>query len=429
MSTTADRHLPVTSRNVRLVCAAAIVAIGLASVVAHALEYRGVERFSKDFALDYSSSKAFIHGDDPYAPIRSLLARYVHPPPSILAHNVVGGANWHTPFKVVLTAPLTVLPFKAAGIVWLLLSAGCIVAAGVLLGAELGWSRGASIVAGIGLLALPVVQIDLSAGQLNGPMLLLLVMSWRGLRRGRDVASGLTLGALVALKFFPALLALPLVGSRKIRPVVIAAACALVLTGLGSAALGVEHTKSFVHAGQGAEGFDYWDASPANIAWWGIATRWLVPNGWVQGADLRSLGFAVAFAGILVLMVKALRPRAGLSREPFIAAAPLMLLIWPVVWIHYLVLAIPWVLIGGVRVFRRGSAGLMAVFGLLAVVMMMGFPPGVAPLAQTSGVQVALLYQLPTYALLGAVVIERAAAGKAPDRVLDRLAPDGAGHS
>jgi len=53
----------------------------------------------------------------------------------------------------------------------------------------------------------------------------------------------------------------------------------------------------------------------------------------------------------------------------------------------------------------------------------------VAPLAQTSGVQVALLYQLPTYALLGAVVIERAAAGKAPDRVLDRLAPDGAGHS
>jgi hypothetical protein len=428
-STIADRRLPLTSRNVRVMCAAVIVAIGLASVLAHALEYRGVERFSKDFALDYSSAKAFVHGEDPYASIATLLGRYVHPPPSVLARNVVGGANWHTPFKVVLTAPLTALPFEAAGIVWLLLSAGCVVAAGLLLGVELGWSRGASVVAGIGFLALPVVQIDLSAGQLNGPMLLLLIMSWRWLRRGRDVACGLALGVLVALKFFPVILGLPLIGTRKIKPVAVAAACALLLTGLGASALGLEHTKSFVHAGRGAEGFDYWDASPANISWWGIATRWLVPNGWVRGADLRHLGFAVAFAGILVLLVAALRPRQGLSREPFIAALPLMLLIWPVVWIHYLVLAIPWVVISGVRVFRRGSVGLAALFGAVAFVMIMGFPPGGAPLDRVSGVQVALLYQLPTYALLGAVVIERVAAARTPDPVPDHRAPDGAGRS
>ncbi|MGH2792780.1 MAG: hypothetical protein ACRDKG_00595, partial [Actinomycetota bacterium] len=44
----------------RATFAVCIVLLGLTSVTVHALEYRGVERFSKDFALDYSSAQAVL---------------------------------------------------------------------------------------------------------------------------------------------------------------------------------------------------------------------------------------------------------------------------------------------------------------------------------------------------------------------------------
>ena len=148
-----------------------IFLLGCAAVVAHGMEYAGVERFSKDFALDYSSAKALRDGSDPYAPIEQLVARYLNPPPEVLERNILPGANWHTPFKLLVTVPLTSLPYRAAGVVWLLLCSGAIIAAGFLLGRELGWERGPSWVTGFAFLAVPVVQIDLSAGNLNGPML------------------------------------------------------------------------------------------------------------------------------------------------------------------------------------------------------------------------------------------------------------------
>lgn len=401
--------LPPLSRNIRLFCAALIVLLGLASIVAHALEYQGVERFSKDFALDYSSAKALSDGADPYAPIEQLVARYLHPPQEVLDSNILPGANWHTPFKLLVTLPLTPLPYRAAGVVWLLLCAAAVVAAGVVLGRELGWTPGAAWVTGFAFLAVPVVQIDLSAGNLNGPMLLLIVLAWRALRRAREPSGGFALGVVAALKFFPGLLALPLLARRRFRPVAIAAVVALGLTVAGFAFLGGDHVRSFAEAGRGSEGFDHWDAAPANIAWWGIATRWLVPNGWVDaGADATAAGVALAIAGVALCLIALLRPRANLTGDAFLAAVPLVLLAWPISWIHYLVLTLPWVVLAGREVVRRGGPALLAGFGLVAVVLLMGFPPGLTAAEDASTAQIALGYQLPTLALIGAVVIERA---------------------
>src|SRR5436309_4460143 len=91
---------------IRLVAALG-VALGLLSVTVHALEYRGPERFSKDFAIDYSSALAVRNGGDPYAPIKELVDRYLHPPPGVLRSHVLSGGNWHPPFKVAATVPLT----------------------------------------------------------------------------------------------------------------------------------------------------------------------------------------------------------------------------------------------------------------------------------------------------------------------------------
>ena len=399
---------PTLSPEIKRVAAIAIILLGLASVVAHAREYSGVERFSKDFALDYSSAKALLDGADPYASIDELVGRYLKPPPEVLRNNILPGANWHTPFKLLVTVPLSALPYQAAGVVWLLLSAASVVAAGILLASELDWSRAAGVVLGMGMLAIPVVQTDLSAGQLNGPMLLLLILTWRAIRRGHDVAGGIALGVLAAIKFYPAFLALPLLATRRYRAVFVAGGCALVLTLGGALALGGDHARGFLEAGRGSEGFAYWDQSPANISWWGLATRWLTPNGWVSGGiDAPAAGLAIAIAGMVLWTGLAFRAKSALTNEPLLAAVPLMLLTWPIVWAHYPVLAIPWAVLA-VRAAMRSESPLV-LFGVsvTAIVLLMGFPPGGQPLERASTIEVAIRYQLPTLALIVAVLLER----------------------
>ncbi len=393
----------------RTTFALCVVLLGIASVAVHALEYRGVERFSKDFALDYSSAKAVLDGEDPYAPIRTLVGRYLDPPPDVLRDNILPGANWHTPFKLLVTLPLTALPFRAAGVVWLLMCAGCVIAAGIVLGRELGSSMRGSLLLGIGGLGVPVVQTDLSAGNLNGPMLLLLVLAWRSFRRERGMAGATTLGILVALKIFPALLALPLLGRRRLRDVGSAAAVAIGLTLIGGLYLGADEFGSFISAGRGDEGFAYWDTSPANISWWGIATRWLTPNGWVDaGLDATALGVVLGIAGIAVALLLLLRMEARTSSAPLLAAVPLVLLAWPISWVHYLVLTLPWVVMAARAMATRGVRTATWVgFGIVAAVLMIGFPPGTPSLPETGSLSAALEYQLPTLALIGSVVMER----------------------
>ena len=387
----------------RLAAVLAIV-LGSLSVVAHALEYRGVERYSKDFALDYSSAHALRDGVDPYLPIRELVGRYLNPPRDVLENNVLPGGNWHPPFKVAITVPLSFLPYQTAGVLWVLISAACIVAAVFLFGTALGWRRRTALIVGIGALAIPVAQIDLSAGQLNGPLLLLMVAMWRSIRSGSETGAGIALGVAASLKFFPAFMGLPLLGLGKRRAVAVGAATFVVLTFAGFAAAGLSSAGDHVQAIR-SEGLGYWETSPANIAWWGIAKRWLSTNPWVTGGfDVGALATAFAVAGTVLFTVAAIRPGVAASGDRLWSAAPLMLLAWPVVWNHYLLLALPWVVLSLRRAFDERDARPPIALGMVGIVMMMGLPPGLDPIHRASDLQVALGYQLPTFALLAAVM-------------------------
>ena len=393
------------------------ITLGLLSIVVHALEYRSVERFSKDFALDYSSATAVRHGVDPYAPIKELVGRYVHPPANVLRNHVLPGGNWHPPFKIVLTIPLTLLPYQSAGVLWELITAACIAFAIGLFGREVGWGPRTAAIAGIAACAIPVAQIDLSAGQLNGPILLLLVLAWRYLRRNADVAAGAALGVAAALKFFPAFLALPLLGMKRWKAFASAAVTAFVLTLAGLAVIGASSAGGYLGALRN-EAFNYWETSPANVSWWGLATRWLAPNGWVHaGVDARTLAHLLAAAGAVLLAVVAIRSPDGATGERFWAAVPLMLLAWTIVWDHYLLLAAPWAILAVREALDRGSMRRVLVALLISIVILTGFPPGLSSIDHASTAQVALGYGLPTFGLIAAVIFgfsrRRALAGGA----------------
>ena len=380
------------------------IALGLLSVFAHALEYRGAERFSKDFAIDYSSALALRHGEDPYLPIHDLVARYLHPPEEMLRHHILPGGNWHPPFKVAITVPFTYLSYRTAGVIWEILSAMCIALALAMFGRELGWSRRVAIVAGISACALPVAQIDLSAGQLNGPILLLLVLTWRSMRRSEGTRGGAWLGFAAALKFFPAFMALPLLAMGRRRAFAIAVVTTIVLTGAGLLAAGPATAGGHLGALRN-EGFSYWETSPANLSWWGFASRWLTSNGWVSGADLPVASQALAIIGAGAFALLALRAPDGATGERFWAAVPLMLLAWPIVWNHYLLLAAPWVVLAVRRALDDGSRPRLVAVGVVSLVVVVGLPPGLAEINRASSTQVALGYQLPTLGLLAAVAL------------------------
>jgi len=393
------------SRSLKLVVATLAILLGVLSITVYAEQYRTTDRFTKDFALDYVSAKAVLDGRDPYTPIHDLVRDYLHPPAKILK-DVLPGANWHTPFKLLLTLPLALLPYRAAGIVWLLLSSAAYVGAALLLAAGLGWKRSTGFVLGVGMLIIPVVQKDLSTGNLNGELLLLLVAAWYLARRRRDGWAGAYIGLAAALKVFPGLMLLPFIAARRWKAVSAALSSSVAFTALGLVALGPSKAVGYVRAGAGSQGFRYWDASPANVGWWGMATRWLSPNGWVPHMDLEALGLAFALAGVVVFFLLAARPRWGLSGDPFWSAAPLMLLIWPIVWDHYLVLVLPWVVLVLLRApsFDRRTL----VFSCLVVLpLLIGLLPGGPSLAEIEPWRAATIFQLPTLALIGAVALDR----------------------
>lgn len=84
-----------------------------------------------------------------------------------------------------------------------------------------------------------------------------------------------------------------------------------------------------------------------------------------------------------------------------------MLLAWPISWSHYLTLTLPWIVLAGREVARRGGAALLAAYGVVAAVLMIGFPPGAPAAEDASALEVVFLYQLPTYALIAAVALDR----------------------
>jgi hypothetical protein len=155
-----------------------------------------------------------------------------------------------------------------------------------------------------------------------------------------------------------------------------------------------------------SDGYSYWLASPANISIWGLATRWLVPNGWVNGASLAVIGKVLAGFLALTIVALALRPPTGRTRDPFWAAVPLMLLAWPITWNQYLVLALPWVIIALTRAVEDRSRPMIVATVVVGALLMLGLPPGLTSIDRASDLQVALGYQVPTLALIGAMALE-----------------------
>lgn len=258
--------------------------------------------------------------------------------------------NAHPPTSVLLALPFAALPYREATFLWNLLSLVLLAAGGWIFLAELKavpplWALLPLLA--LLLLANPCVQ-QLRNGQLNGVLLLLLVLTWRAERRGRAPEAGFWLGLAMAVKLFPGFLLLFFLMRRNWTAAVAAAATFL---GVCLAALflfGPEAFRDYVTAVLPfVSGFRcHWYNTSLNGFWsrtfLGSEREAVVP---LLHAPLLAAAGLAASAGLVTLLT-AWGIRRAEGKEEADAAFGLgvfaMLLVSPLTWDHSLLLAAPW---------------------------------------------------------------------------------------
>jgi hypothetical protein len=389
-----------TLRRMSLALSLAAVALGLISIINRA-RVLAEPHARNDFTTDYASAREWIRDGRPYDPIEAVVERslgfrsggYVEAP---------GGRNPHTPMSIVVLAPLGFLDHRVAIVSWMFLSSLGAAVAFALLARRLGWSMRASIVAGVGSLAIPSVHSDLLYGSASVPVLLLLVAAWCAADDGRDRTAGILLGVATALRLFPIFLVLPLLRSNRWQTVKWQIFTAAALSIAGAAAIGVDGTRVFSQ--QAASGnWRFWRAAPQNLSLVSLPFRWLTPNRWnSSAASVPLLAALIALLLGTVCVIAALRTRAAITRSPIVAAVPWMLLASPLSW--YVPLGILPVAVA----CKHSITGRRDIPPILlcaaAVVFLVGQPPGLPDPLPGISVASALGYAVPLFATVAFAV-------------------------
>jgi len=210
------------------------------------------------------------------------------------------------------------------------------------------------------LINFPPVLSHLFWGQLQLLLLLILTCSWLCLRRGRDGAAGVLLGLAIALKIFPALLVVPLLAQRRWRCVAVAALTSVGLLALSFALVGWDQGWFYLTRVLPEVNHALGQYSPGNNS---IASA--IRNAIGDGALADGLGLVIRAAIVVAVALGAWRLRGDPARA-FALGVTALVLVPPVIWEHYFVLAyLPW-LDALARMRRRQAAPLALAYFLIA---------------------------------------------------------------
>jgi hypothetical protein len=327
------------------VIAALIGVIGIKRIVE---SFFAPEIYRKDFIQEYLMAKAILKGVNPYLPLPDLasLCLSVADYNNVANYNVLKHPTPHSPVVGLLSLPLGFLSYEKAAIVWLVFELACLLIAICLV---LRWwgkpFKAATAVAllGIALGWMPVIE-DLWLGQLGACLLPLLLGAWLALRAERNVLGGALLGGVIALKLMAWPIVIFLALRRKWGGVVAAVVVAVVTNLLAMAALGVNCVKNY-YFNIGPQIAAAYRSHDCNYSSWTLGERlfagygyhFAVPPLW-PSATLASIG-AYVVPSVILLFGLALALRASNFDTAFGLLIGVGILVNPVAWTHYLILA------------------------------------------------------------------------------------------
>lgn len=297
------------------------------------------DHFLRDFVQEWSSARNWLVGRPVYQDLR--VAIPFHFPNSKLGDLKF---NAHPPAAVVLALPFGSFRYQRALKAWNLLSLGCVILAVCWLAGKRGFNLrfGEQLfVSGI-VLSSSVLESELIQGQLNGILLVLLVAAWRLTREEHDVAAGVSVGLAASLKLFPGLLILYFLARRKWKACLALMATWLITNAAAAGILGWAAIQDYV-----------WTVMPdlnrfvdtwPNASLLGFLSR-LFDGGFGQVTPLVQWPLlAIVLWATLSLLLVGITVRAtcrgNATDLQFSMWVSLMLLVSPVAWDHYFLLAI-----------------------------------------------------------------------------------------
>jgi MFS family permease len=405
----ASSALVLTPRVKRLLAAAAVL-LGLLSVGSRVRFSLSVHGVTNDFTQDYVAARAWSDGKDPYELTSVLVKRYLNTRASNFDIDPYNQRTPHPPAMIGFFQVVSWMPYNAARITWLFLMSAISALGFGFLAHHLGVSRKAAWVVAIGTLAIPVVQTDLTYGQSNGLLAILLIVAWLALKKDADRTAGISLGVATALKLFPLFMVLPLIRLRRTRALIWDLATFAVASVLSGLVIGGSRTSQFLRH-VSADNFRFWRGAPFNLSILSVPYRWLTRSIWRPHAPDLSL-VCLLIVGVLALCLVAapLLTPAPLTGDVFWEAIPFMLLAVPTLWETYLVLMVPVAFL----IFKRIRDGEMRVRWVVIIALalsLIGLFPGLPPALKTSAVVQVLGF---SWAMYGLVVLAVASFVLAP---------------
>ncbi|GAC1357418.1 MAG: hypothetical protein NVS4B8_10570 [Herpetosiphon sp.] len=296
-----------------------------------------------DFAQDYGAAWAALHGKNPNAHTAELLMVCC---PNLQSHDMVMQTA-HPPAATLVALPFAFLPYSAARWLWFLLALALIAAS---------W-RVLKLSPYVCLATVPLWVGGLMVGAYEP--LLCFLLSLALANQKKPIVVGVALGLAAALKLYPAVLLVGLLFGRRWQAFGTAAATVIVTMVLAELVVGgtVGWLQYMPH------NTAHWIDVPFNASLIRVV-RSLLP----QTSPMLWAGMCAA----LLIAPLSLHLRSGDPR----ALIPVMLLVSPLVWTHYMPLLV---------LSRPGKVELLCLFGAGLITLSVTFDlipgAGLAPLA------------------------------------------------
>ena len=292
-----------------------------------------------------------------------------------------------SPATVVLFTPLSLFAYDTAWMIWQAISAVLVVVSIVIVAREVGYSAPvATAAAALAFLTTPV-RFLLERNHMEGLLLLCGVVGWRHLRRGAERRGSVWWGVATALKFFPGLWLVGLADRRLRRHMATGLAVAVGLVTAGGLVLGLTNVEQFLT--ETLPGARQWHGTLGNYSLLSVGSALVAP--W--------FGWLLVGLAMVVLMPRYFARPSGPDRT-FVLGTAVALLISPLAWLNYFILAIPAMIILSCYLDLSGNARHRVGYASLLVGLL-----GWGPIVTGSEVVTEFTSFVPTYALITLFVV------------------------
>ena len=301
-----------------------------------------------DFFQDWASAKDWLEGRPIYGPLADSLNRFLDIQADNKNTTMDVHVNAHPPFSLFVVLPFAFLSYVHAMLLWNLVMLGLFVCSIVFVvkTMNLPWHWWGVFPLGTLFLLCGPVQSQIIQGQWNFLLLALLLATYLFDLKNKPWLSGISLGIAAALKLTPIFLILWFVLDRKwkslfafILSFVVCNLLAIIVFGLPDA---MDYLFRVLPVVREFEGY------PGNISWNGFMGKLFFP---IHPELLPPLILAptlgktfalvlqIAFTSLWVVLF--FLPMPEKRERLFLLGIVIMLLVSPITWDHYLVLALP----------------------------------------------------------------------------------------